>query len=1007
MTVNLRGFLAWALFFVTEQRQMWPSSFRQAVARTARLFILLAPLSVLVGGCGDSDGNGSGGDGSPDQLADEAGGPADLDRPDGSGGDAAGNPRLDAAPLDGALPDQMEGEGGLGDGGMAQNGTCAAATPLVFVDDQAAVSGDTGQLADEHQTLKCKGTGDTSETTMSGPQAYYSFAVVAGQWYKITLDPTFSAYAYVFTGDCSEAKIQADCQSGGETGQTSTFISAGVPESFYFLAASDGLARVAVDSSSSTNAGPFSLTVERIPAPVNGTCAAAPLLGFAAGKAQATGDIGPTLTPDEFASLSCGSGKPFDGPQAYYRFASTSGKAYRVTLTADTAMFLHAYVFGSDCSPAAIEADCKSAGATGDVLGKSVSGGASESFLFMPEAAGIYTVAVDTRSPTSFGGFTLAIEELTPASNAACVAATPVPLGPNASATITGSTVTATNEHGTEINCGGLTAYDGPQVYYALEVKAAKGYRVTLKPQFRATLYAFVEAACSVGPATINAACGGVATGGSWGPIPAGGEGVLFLHPDVPGTYLLAVDSASNTEVGTFELSVTEVDLPSHTTCSSAAPLALDASGAVTIEDSTGFSSDQYAGLQCGPGATSLNGPQLYYQLAVKATRFYELSLTSTFFDAYLYLFGSGVCSQQALTVDCASDGASGDVLGPVSVSSDVLYYTPSSDGLIKLAVDSAISPLSDEYGDFALEVREREPASNGSCAGAMTAKLVDQAVSVEGFTVRLVDEFPGQIACGGGEAFAAGQVYYKVDLVGGVDYLVKLATDFDAELYAFVAAPGGGCPGPAAIEAACGPAGVGAHLTVPAKSRGALVLRPTASARYYLVVDGTSTRDVGGFSLAVAPVPLNQRCAAPAAITLATSPTTTTGDTSLGVSNEFGNGVSCGNLGGPWPGPQLYYRATLQASTAYTVRVRQDGWDPALYAFPAATACAATDIDLACESLTPVDPDNLFNSDSLGVGDETITVKPTATADWIFVVDSFSATGASGGGSFNLDISW
>jgi hypothetical protein len=91
---------------------------------------------------------------------------------------------------------------------------------------------------------------------------------------------------------------------------------------------------------------------------------------------------------------------------------------------------------------------------------------------------------------------------------------------------------------------------------------------------------------------------------------------------------------------------------------------------------------------------------------------------------------------------------------------------------------------------------------------------------------------------------------------------------------------------------------------------------------------------------------------------------------------------VHCGGSAGPWPGPQLYFKVSLLGSKSYRAVLAPAGWDGALYAFPAATACTASAIDAGCVDLASDSPG--------GSGIETLMLTPGASADWILVVDSW-----------------
>jgi hypothetical protein len=157
------------------------------------------------------------------------------------------------------------------------------------------------------------------------------------------------------------------------------------------------------------------------------------------------------------------------------------------------------------------------------------------------------------------------------------------------------------------------------------------------------------------------------------------------------------------------------------------------------------------------------------------------------------------------------------------------------------------------------------------------------------------------------------------------------------------------------------------------------------------LVADAGPATD--STSAADGAVPGNATCSAPQVLTLAASgPTVAKGDTT-NVPDEFAS-VSCGNVNGPWPGGQLYYKVKLTQGKAYKVTLATAGWDGSVYAFPSATACKGADINSACAGTS---------SDQVGTKSEMIFIVPKVTGDWTIAVDSWD--GQLDSGPFTLTI--
>jgi hypothetical protein len=129
-------------------------------------------------------------------------------------------------------------------------------------------------------------------------------------------------------------------------------------------------------------------------------------------------------------------------------------------------------------------------------------------------------------------------------------------------------------------------------------------------------------------------------------------------------------------------------------------------------------------------------------------------------------------------------------------------------------------------------------------------------------------------------------------------------------------------------------------------------------------------------------PPPAHSSCSTPKSVSLSAGKASITDDTT--TAKDEHPTVDCGNPLGPWPGRQLYYKLPLSAGKAYRVTLTPSGsagFDAALYAFPAATACQASVINAACTGNAV---------DTVGSTAEILVIKPGASADWIIVVDAY-----------------
>jgi hypothetical protein len=728
------------------------------------------------------------------------------------------------------------------------NGTCANATQLTFFNGKAVANGDTHHkmTPDEFPGVKCP------STAMDGPQAYFKFDAKANTSYKIKVTNLagYFLYAYVFGNTCTEAAISADCGSGGTNGvYLSSSFDAPQSREIVFTPPAVGTYTIAVDGTLDYYNGFFTVEVEEFVLPTNGKCTTPDAVTLINGKATITGStLG--LTNEFGTNLTCTT--TVDGEQAYYKLTAAAGKAYKLTYAPSFSSYWYIFRAGSCGATTAMQTDCQSGGLDGDTYG-SVSSTTPETAAFAPVTPGDYIIALDSSAPGTAGAFQLDIEEFTKPTNGTACTPTAVTFT-NGKATINGSTLGTTNEFGTNVDCGGSTDFDGEQAYYEFTVDATKGYKLTLSPTFSsAYMYVFQKGSCAVASA-INADCGSGGLSGVYTSSSASAttSRTLTFSPSNSGQYVVAVDTTFVPNAGDFTLEIEEITKPTNDTCATAAPLTLT-NGEVTVNSTTGFSLDEYATLNCrdrgsSSNSSNLDGPQLYWSLAMDATKTYQITATTSFSSGYLYVFdGSKACSETNIETDCQSGGATGIGRGTISSGSGTVYFSPPASGTYKIAIDSY-----NDSGDVTLKVVELAVPSNQTCATAKTLTLVNNAVTDNGVTVGTTDEFAGAIKCGGTNAFAGGQTYYRVNMQAGVEYTVSLTADYAAELYVFSAASN--CVA-TAIDTDCassGATGDAASITSTNGGSTSITFNPTATGDYYIAVDGEAATDIGGFELKV-----------------------------------------------------------------------------------------------------------------------------------------------------------
>ena len=280
------------------------------------------------------------------------------------------------------------------------NWSCVKPATLKLTGGKALVKGTTLGGADEFAgKITCGGS-----KALGGPQAYYRADLVSGKVYRLTLTPSFPAHLLVFDSTCTPSKIETACSSLGDTGDVMQVYSS-ASTSIYYRAG--GTTTVAVDSASAVYKGSFVLDLAEQAVAGNHVCSNAKALSLTGGTVTLKGDT--TAAPNQFGgAISCGGSQAMSGHQLYYTVPLKAGSTYTFNLTAGYGS-ARLYVFGPACAPASIEADCKSNGKTG-VVSAHLDKGKSGTTSFSPVKTGIYTIAVDSTSPSANGQFTLTIK---------------------------------------------------------------------------------------------------------------------------------------------------------------------------------------------------------------------------------------------------------------------------------------------------------------------------------------------------------------------------------------------------------------------------------------------------------------------------------------------------------------------------------------------------------------------------------------------------------------------
>ena len=237
-------------------------------------------------------------------------------------------------------------------------------------------------------------------------------------------------------------------------------------------------------------------------------------------------------------------------------------------------------------------------------------------------------------------------------------------------------------------------------------------HRFELMPNFDARMFIFPKSACG-SISSITAACGsGGVSGDTSAKCPGGGVDALYFTPGSAGPYILAVDSQDRLEAGEFSMNISTVAATTNSTCAKAQVLTLTGAKA-TVTSDTCTASDEYSALTCGlfgPSSLTLKAPQLYYRVALTASKNYKLSLTTTTRGAALYVVPQTTCgSAAAIQAACSSKGSTGDAKIAPYAATTTLSFTPSVGGDHFIAVDAPGVPVAGltSCGQFTLTVTQ------------------------------------------------------------------------------------------------------------------------------------------------------------------------------------------------------------------------------------------------------------------------------------------------------------
>ena len=743
-------------------------------------------------------------------------------------------------------------------------------------------------------------TSCTSKVT-KGAEHIYAAYLVANVKYYISLTPAsgYDASLYVFT-DC--AKIAPTCLAGADAK------SSGTAEAVNFTPPVTGIYFLGVDSkyaasTSSYSYGKYTLAVQEAKAPANDTCAGATTLSFPSGKMSIT-EAGTTLFATNKSSMTSSgcTKKTSDGPDMFYKINMVKDTLYKLKL--DGSHNVSMYLF-SDC--ANISTSC--------VKGADEWSYTEEEISFTPTATKDYYIAVDGRSSTDSGLFTLTVDKFDKPANDTCAKATKMTFS-GTSATASGHTIGATNT--VNMATTGCTKDDteGPDVFYSVDLKAGKSYRVILTPASGYNAAVYVVSNCAT--ATTSCVAGADANY-------SGTAEKVDISPKTTGTYYIGVDThyaaTSTYAAGKFTLDVLEIVPPVNNTCAKATKMTFSGTKA-TIKGDSAMATNTVNLPSTGCTSKDTEGPDMFYAVTLSAGKTYKITATpASGYDLAVYLLKG--CGSPVSCVAGADSAYSG--------SADKASYSVTTTGTYYIGVDTSYAASSSyATGKFTVDIEEVQVPANNTCAKATALKLVGGKGSVKGDNTNATNTVKLTTAGCTGVAFQGGDLFYSVDLVAGKTYKfdVTASSNFNQGMILLTdcAKPATSCVAGADAEYS----GTTEKMEVTAKTTG----------KYYVAV-GTryttgDTYSYGTFTLSVSEItpptaPVNNACAKLTALKWVAGVATVKGDTTNATNAILMPSTACTKK--TVQGRDLFYSSILTAGKTYKLTVKPGtGFDVAAY---------------------------------------------------------------------------
>ena len=256
---------------------------------------------------------------------------------------------------------------------------------------------------------------------------------------------------------------------------------------------------MAIDGSSASSYGKFTLDVSVITKPTNDSCTTAAPITLTAGVGKVSGDT--TAATDQSGALKCGGSTTFTGPDAFYSVDLKANQGYLISLSPKFSSYTYIFKKSSCGALANIETNCASKGLDGDF--KYVSSNSTGAMVFKPMSSGTYIIGVDSSSTSTNGSYDLEVKEFTPPTNDTCKLAKKITLV-GGKATFNDYKVGATNKLA---KCG-TTTLDATDLFYKFTPVVGKKYKITFKPGGSGGRFGVWDGAHNCVDSAVETACG-------------------------------------------------------------------------------------------------------------------------------------------------------------------------------------------------------------------------------------------------------------------------------------------------------------------------------------------------------------------------------------------------------------------------------------------------------------------------------------------------------------------